>query len=178
MTAATPDEPTDAVPQPAAPQDTTAPLMKEPQGAFAPPPAPAYGGPAAPPPPAPAYGGPAAPPPGYVAQPPLSDADQRTWATVAHIGPVVVGFIAPLVVWLIFKDRGYFVAQEAKEALNFQITLAIAGAAFSVITVVTLGIGSILFLSFVAALVFMILGAVAANRGAPYRYPLNIRLVK
>ena len=153
------------------------------QGATPPPPP----GAAVPPPagatPPPGYQAPPpgyqAPPPGYAgAQPPLSDSDQRMWAMLSHIGPIVLGFIAPLVIWLVFKERGRFVEEQAKESLNFQIMLAIAGVVFWIITIITLGIGGILFLTFLVALVFMIMAAIAANKGEPYRYPVNLRLIK
>ena len=128
------------------------------------------------------------PPPRYHAPPaahapaptgaPLSDSDQRMWATIAHIGPVIASFVAPLVIWLVFKGRGQFVEEQAKEALNFQITVAIAAVAISIITAITLGIGGILYLAFIVALVFMIMGAIAANKGEAYRYPLNWRIIK
>ena len=146
-----------------------------PQGAVPPP---AYN---APPPgyqaPPPGY---AAPPPGYAAPAaPLTDSEQRMWAMLAHILPVVgVGFVAPLVIWLVFKERGRFVEEQAKEALNFQITVTIAAVLVWIITIITLGIGGLLFLAFIAALVFMIMAAIAANKGQAYRYPVCLRLVK
>src|SRR5262245_54589856 len=58
--------------------------------------------------------------------------DERTWAMASHLstlaGYLVVPFgniIAPLVIWLIKKDTMPFVDDQAKEALNFQITLSI-----------------------------------------------------
>ncbi|MFD6142594.1 DUF4870 domain-containing protein [Promicromonospora sp. NPDC060271] len=109
---------------------------------------------------------------------PLNPSDERMWAIFAQIGPVLLSFIAPLVIWLVFKDRSRFVDQEAKEALNFQITLIFVHIAAFIITLVTFGFGSIVYLAFIAALVFMILAAVENNKGAPYRYPVNIRLIK
>lgn len=141
-----------------------------PAGGYAPPPG-GYG----PPPGAPQapYAG------GYSTQPPLSDSDQRMWATLSHILPIIgLSFIVPLVVWLVFKGRGPFLEDHAKEALNFQITLVIAAIGISIITAITLGFGAILYLAFIAALVFMILAAMAANRGEIYRYPVNIRIIK
>ncbi|PUB27169.1 hypothetical protein C8K30_105400 [Promicromonospora sp. AC04] len=123
--------------------------------------------------PGPAYG------PGGQYQPqPLNPSDERMWSVFAQIGPFLLGFIAPLVIWLVLKDRSRFVDQEAKESLNFQITLVIALIAAAIITAVTFGIGGIVYLAFIAAIVFMILAAVANGKGAPYRYPVNIRFVK
>lgn len=131
-----------------------------------------------PPPPTPQYGA----APQYVAATPaapMSDSDQRLWATLAHIGPIVIGFVAPLVIWLIYRDRGRYVEDQAKEALNFQIALVIASVVVGILTIVTLGIGGLLFIPLgIGALVLMIMAAIAANKGEAYRYPLNIRLIK
>src|SRR5688500_1224341 len=68
------------------------------------------------------------PPPAAAApQPaaPLTEAEDRQWASFAHLGGIL-GFLPSLIIWLVFKDRGTFTNVEAKEALNFQITLIAA----------------------------------------------------
>src|ERR1700712_275345 len=56
---------------------------------------------------------------------PLSESDDKLWASLAHFGGVL--FILPsLLIYLILKDRGPKVRIEAKEALNWQITFSIA----------------------------------------------------
>ena len=131
-----------------------------------------------PPPPTPQYGA----APQYVAATPaapMSDSDQRLWATLAHIGPIVIAFVAPLVIWLVYRERGQYVEDQAKEALNFQITLAIASVVVIILAAVTLGIGALLFFPLgIGALVLMIMAAIAANKGAAYRYPVSLRLIK
>ncbi len=162
---------------------------EEPNGSGTPPTPPPPGGYQAPPPgyQAPPPGGYQAPPPGYQAPPPaygaapsgppLSDSDQRLWATLGHAGPILIGFIAPLVIWLIYRGRGQFVEEQAKEALNFQILVAIAYVASSILSIV--GIGIVLFpLVWIGALIFEILAAVATNKGQAYRYPINWRIIK
>ena len=58
--------------------------------------------------------------------------DQRTMGMLCHLlafcGFVFPfgGIIAPLVLWLVKKDEMPFVNDQGKEALNFQITVAIA----------------------------------------------------
>jgi uncharacterized Tic20 family protein len=126
--------------------------------------------------PGPVYG--AAYGPGQYQPRPLTPSDERMWTVFAQIGPVLLSFIAPLVIWLVLRDRSRFVDQEAKESLNFQITLVIVHIAAAIITTVTFGIGGIVYLAFIAALVFMILAAVENGKGAPYRYPVNIRFIK
>lgn len=169
-------EPTGATPPPPPPAPS-GPEAQTPPVAPPVPPAGGYGGP----PPAGGYSGPPPAAPAYgagAAGAPLSDSDQRLWATLAHIGGLILSFVAPLVIWLIYKDRGRFVEEQAKEALNFQITLVIASVVFWIITIVTFGIGGLLFLAFIVALVFMIMAAIATNKGEAYRYPVNIRLIK
>lgn len=174
MTTNPPQEPEDvtpgAVPPPpahAAPPPAAAP----PAPGYAVPPAPGY---AAPPP----YGAPQVYPPVYAGPgAPISDSDQRMWAMLSHLGGVFVSFVVPLVVYLIYKGRGMFVEDQAKEALNFQITLLIAYT-ISGLSMFIL-IGFLLFPAVViCAIVFAILAAVRSNQGILYRYPINIRFIK
>jgi hypothetical protein len=121
-------------------------------------------------------------------------AEERQWAMFAHLSALLGGiltsgwggnigfFIGPLVIWLMKKDTMPFVNDQAKEALNFAITLSIIGFALLMITIMSLGIGVILtvpMLLFVGlgALILVIIAAVKANEGVAYRYPLTIRLV-
>jgi uncharacterized Tic20 family protein len=126
-------------------------------------------------------------PPAYVAPQPLSQSDERLWATLIHVGGIIIGFISPLIGYLVLKDRSTFVRQHSATALNFQITLAIAQVANFILglilTVVTLGLwGIVQLLIFFAILivnvVFSIIAAMAANKGELYRYPLSIQFVK
>jgi uncharacterized protein len=121
--------------------------------------------------------GPAGQPPNaYGPGAPLAPGDQRTWAVVSHLGGVFVSFVVPLVIWLVFKGRGAYLEDQAKEALNFQITLLIAYVVGGILSVIGIGL-LILFATWVFAIVFAIIAAVASGRGEPYRYPVNIRLV-
>ena len=99
------------------------------------------------------------------------------WSVFAHIGGVFTSFLVPLVILLVFKGRGAFVEDQAKEALNFQITLAIAYVVGLITLVVLIGV-FILFAALICSIVFAIMAAVASNRGELYRYPLTLRLVK
>ena len=92
-------------------------------------------------------------------------------------------FIGPLVIWLTKKDTMPFVADQAKEALNFAITVSLACLALVILTVLTLGIGLLLTVPLygiigITALVLVILAAIKANEGVAYRYPFALRLIK
>lgn len=121
---------------------------------------------------------PQSPQPAY-GPPPLRPDEERTWAVLAHLLGLVAGFLAPLVVWLMFRGRGPYLEDQAKEALNFQITLILAYVVGGILTIVTLGIGSpILLVIVVGQLVFQLLAGFAASRYEWYRYPVSIRFVR
>lgn len=109
----------------------------------------------------------------------LGGISDKTLAMLAHLLPIFTGFLAPLIIWLIKKDdpRAGFVIGEAKEALNFQITVAIAIFACIMLSFIIIG-GFLMPVVAVGNIVFCILAAIKANDGIPYRYPVAIRLVK
>ncbi|WP_410792973.1 DUF4870 domain-containing protein [Kribbella sp. C-35] len=119
---------------------------------------------------------------------PLSGSEERTWAMVAHIGVLIaawlaMGFLCPLIVWLVFRDRSDFVRRHAVESLNFQISLLIYSALAAVLIFITFGLGVLIVVPLVvigaiAALVVIILATVAASGGGDYRYPLTIRFIR
>ncbi len=141
--------------------------------AYQPPPAAAYQPPAAPVPPAYPPQGYAAPAAGVM---PLSPAESRQWAMLAHVGGIVLGFVGPLIVMLVFGPRDGFTRDQAVESLNFQITLLIGYIIGTILTaIIILPVG---LLVWVVGLVFAIMGAQTANKGQSYRYPFALRVVK
>ena len=110
--------------------------------------------------------------------------EERNWALVAHLGPIVLGslslgilgFLLPLIIFLAKQDESDFVSDQAKESLNFQITVFLAYlVCFPLIFVV---IGLLLWgVIFVGHLVFAIVAAVKSYEGVRYRYPFALRLV-
>ena len=100
---------------------------------------------------------------------------------IAHLGGIVTNIIAPLIIWLMKKETPGFVEDQAKEALNFQITVLIAYIAWFILTAIPI-LGCLVapagIVVFLAALVFSILAGVKANEGVRYRYPVTLRLIK
>lgn len=85
------------------------------------------------PPPAPP---PAGPPPGTpmaAPPPPLSDSEARSWAMLAHLSVLLnlvtgfLGVIAPLVIYLLYKDRSRYVAYQAMQSFIFQLVWWVGG---------------------------------------------------
>lgn len=107
---------------------------------------------------------------------PLSPAEDKQWASFAHLGGIL-GFLPALIIWLVFKDRGTLTNVEAKEALNFQITILIAYIVGSILSLVLIGV-FISLAAWVVAIIFSILGFMKVNAGGSYRYPFAIRLIK
>jgi len=103
--------------------------------------------------------------------------DARTFGMLAHLLGLFTGFLGPLIIWLIKKDEHWFIDDQGKEALNFQIMVNIGYVVSIPLTLLCVGYLTLLAL-WVLSLVFSILGAVAANKGETYRYPLNIRIIK
>ncbi|WP_434559949.1 DUF4870 domain-containing protein [Pseudomonas sp. Z5-35] len=109
--------------------------------------------------------------------------EARQWAMFCHLSALLGIFIpfgsliGPLVIWQLKRESDPFIDAQGKEALNFQITVAIAAAISLLLMIVV--IGFFLFgLVAIAALVLTIIGGVKANEGQPYRYPFTWRLVK
>ena len=67
--------------------------------------------------------------------------DQKTLALITHISGIVLGFIVPLIIWLINKDQADkgFINDQAKEALNFQITLLFVYVIGIVLSIILIG---------------------------------------
>lgn len=105
--------------------------------------------------------------------------DDKTMAMIGHLSGIVVGFIGPLVIWLINKDKTDkdWLNGQAKEALNFQITVFIAYIVGMILTMVLIGI-LVVFGVMIANLVLCIMAGMKANSGEDYRYPFALRLIK
>lgn len=103
--------------------------------------------------------------------------DARMWAMLCHLLAIFTGFIAPLIIWLIKKDEDPFVNNHGKEALNFQITVAIAMFVSGLLTFACVGF-LLLPAVWIVDLIFCIIATVKANSGEPYRYPVSIRFIK
>jgi len=103
--------------------------------------------------------------------------DDKTMAMLAHLLGIVVGFVGPLIIWLIKKDQSKFVDYHGKEALNFQITVLIGYIVSSILSMVLIGCvtGAAVW---IMSLIWSIIAGMAANKGEYYKYPVSIRIIK
>jgi uncharacterized protein len=135
-------------------------------------------------PPMPPGGGPPGGPPpgGPPGQPPLPADQERLWAMLAHLLSFVaaylfLGFVAPLVVLLVFGPRSAYVRAHAVESLNFNLTWLLYAIVAVILAFLLIGIPILIALG-VAYVVLVVIASVRANNGELYRYPLTIRFVR
>lgn len=105
--------------------------------------------------------------------------EDKTLAMLTHLSGIILSFIVPLIIWLTNKDKADkgFLNDQAKEALNFQITLLIVYVVGTILTVILIG-ALINLVAWLACIILSILAALKANEGVAYRYPFALRLIK
>jgi uncharacterized Tic20 family protein len=151
------------------------------------------------------------PPPQYAVPAeagPLTAEQDKSYAMWSHLGGAIsflalftgwlalLAVIPSLVFHLSFGKRGERVGREAKEALNFQITMVGAMIVWAVVAVILKAVllvpllfgGGWFVLGFILALVgwalvvidvvFSIVAGMRVNAGGSYRYPFAIRFIK
>ena len=111
---------------------------------------------------------------------PRGPSDDQLWALLAYLLTFVASIIAPLVIYLAKMSESRYVRFHAAQSLNMGITAVLYALGGTVVGIVlaifTHGWALIilvpLFIAFaIAHLVFLIVAAVAANRGDLYRVP-------
>ena len=121
--------------------------------------------------------------------------EERNWAMAAHLcgllwaaggsgliffpfgGLALFTMLGPLIIWRTKGASMPFVAEQAKESLNFQITVFLLGLAFVPFVFILIGLALLSILGLVN-LVLVIIAAIQVGDGKPYRYPFCLRLVK
>ncbi|MCA0250957.1 MAG: DUF4870 domain-containing protein [Actinobacteria bacterium] len=132
------------------------------------------------------YASPYGTPTGFAVQPyDAAPGGDRSMASAAHWGALVagiatgggLGFLVPLILLVTKGQSDPLVRANAVESLNFNITVLIGMIASVLLTVAAIGIVGLIVIP-IAAVILQVLGAMAANRGEAYRYPISIRFVK
>lgn len=125
---------------------------------------------------------------------PASASDTKLWSMLAHLSAIAgyilgvgwLGWLGPLIIFLVFKDRNRYVRYNAAEALNAAITVIIASVVLwigiGILGVITFSVGWLLFpIAYIPALIhgiFAIIAAVKVNEGTWWNYPVNLRMFK
>jgi len=114
---------------------------------------------------------------------PKPSQEVRQWAMFCHLSALLgiwIPFgtlIGPLILWQMKRESDPFIDAQGKEALNFQITVAIAATISFFLMLVVIGF-FLLGLIAIGGLVLTIIAGVKANDGVPYRYPFTCRVIK
>ena len=120
--------------------------------------------------------------------------DERNWAMWAHLcgllwlfaGTGLLFFpfgaftlftlLGPLIIWRSKRDTMPFAASQAKESLNFQITVWLLGLVFGVLAFVLIGFVFLWILGLINV-ILVIIASIQVHDGKPYRYPFCLRLI-
>ncbi|GER22150.1 membrane protein [Zafaria cholistanensis] len=111
---------------------------------------------------------------------PLTPSEDRQWAMISHFG-CILGFLPAAIIYYVYRDRGPFTAQESKEALNFALPLTVLAMLANLLALIPFIGGFFAILAVGIWLYLTVSGVVAGietNKGRPYRYLLNFRMVK
>ena len=109
--------------------------------------------------------------------------DERMWAMFCHLSAfagylVPLGSIlGPLVIWSIKKEQFPAIDNHGKEALNFNISIAIYMILSAILIVIVIGILMLIAL-WVFQTVMIIIASIKANNGEYFKYPLSIQFIK
>lgn len=122
-------------------------------------------------------------------QKPVSASEARNWAMLAHLSILlnmvsgVLGLVAAIIIYFVYRDRSRFVAYHAMQSFIFQaitwigvvlvasILITVGGAlAFLIIPLLCLFGGLLLLMLVPASLIYGIVGAVKVNNGEDFRY--------
>lgn len=105
-----------------------------------------------------------------------SNPTDRNIAVLTHLGGILFSFLPSLIVWLLKKDDNAWLGEQAREALNFQITVLIGYVVAWVLAFVLIGL-ILLPAIYVVNLVLCIIAAAKISQGVDYRYPFALRLI-
>ncbi len=107
------------------------------------------------------------------------EAQTRTWAMILHLSLLAgclvpfAGLVVPIIIWLLKKDELPGLDPHGKVVINWIISAVIYGIASGVLVLLLIGIPLLVAL-WVVGLVFPIIGAIKANEGVVWKYPLSI----
>jgi uncharacterized Tic20 family protein len=121
-----------------------------------------------------------------ISGPPVSEPVRQT-ILILHLSALAglatgIGFLlGPLIVWMLKKEESPEIDEAGKDAVNFQLTMLLAGIAAGIlcITIIGLIVGIPLAIAVgLAAVVLPIVGAVKTANGDGFRYPFAYPFLK
>lgn len=105
--------------------------------------------------------------------------EENTYLMLMHLSQFagymvpLAGFIVPIVMWAVNKDKNENVDRHGKNILNFMLSWIIYGVVSAILLIILIGIPLLMAL-IIMQIVFIIMAAVKANNGEFWKYPLSI----
>lgn len=113
----------------------------------------------------------------------LQTNDEKQMGLILHLSQLAnlilfpIGVIVPIVLWQTQKEKMPALDAHGKMVTNFMISMVIYGVVSFILAFVLIGFFMLLALAIIG-LVFPIIGAVKANNGELWEYPLTIKFIK
>ncbi|ODA32561.1 DUF4870 domain-containing protein [Planctopirus hydrillae] len=114
---------------------------------------------------------------------PALNLDVKQWSVLLHLSQLlnlVTGFggiVAPIVIWMLFRDQSPEIDQHGKNIVNWWISSFIYGVVSGILCVVIIGIPMLIVLV-ILTILFPIIGAIKAGNGEVWKYPMTIAFIK
>ena len=106
--------------------------------------------------------------------------DEKTWAAILHLSQFcgfilpIAGLVVPIILWQIKKNESAVIDRHGRIIANWLVTAVIAGAVFSLLCFVLIGIPLLVILCLLCV-IFPIVGAIKASNGEAWAYPMSYR---
>ena len=116
-------------------------------------------------------------------QPTLEEQQVRQWAMFLHLSQLagfvvpLAGFVIPIVIWQSKKNEMPELDIHGKIVTNWIISALIYSAVAGILCIVLIGLPLLMILGLIGV-IFPIIGAIKANNGEVWHYPLSLHLLK
>lgn len=109
--------------------------------------------------------------------------EEKQWALICHLSGLsgyLIPFgniIIPIIIWSMKKQDMPMVDEHGKEVINFQISITIWILLSGLLIILLVGIPMLIVLVLLQV-ILVIVGALKADNGELYKYPLTVRFIK
>src|SRR3990167_6293802 len=94
--------------------------------------------------------------------------NDKNIAVLTHLGGIFFSFLPGLIVWLLKKDDSAYIGEQAREALNFQISVLLAYLVSYALVFILIGL-VLLAVVWLTNIILCISAAVKTSKGEEYR---------
>jgi uncharacterized Tic20 family protein len=114
---------------------------------------------------------------------PLFGLEENSYLALMHVSQFAgyilpgLGFVAPVILWLINRDYSKKVDSTGKRIVNFMLTWIIYAVVAGILCIFLIGIPILIALG-IAQIVLVIMAAIKTNNGEDWKYPFTIQILK